>query len=90
MLQWQRLVLILGVLLSPKSDHELVPIHEIMSDTEVKDLLKTMQIVPENLPKIYTSDPQVIKLGAKPSQILKIGRKEDGIAYQYYRIVVEG
>jgi DNA-directed RNA polymerase subunit H len=83
-------VRLLGVLLSQKSDHELVPVHEIMTEGDVKSLMKELGIVPENLPKIYTTDPQAVKIGAKSGQILKISRKEGAISYPYYRIVVEG
>lgn len=84
------LVLILGVLLTPKSDHEIVPPHEIMSDSEVKELCQEKRITPDKLPRILSSDPQAAKLQAKPGQVLKIYRKDGDNEFLYYRIVVEG
>ncbi len=82
-------MLILGGFL-PSTDHILVPEHELMSDKEIKELLKDLDIVPENLPKILESDPQAVKLGAKPGNIIKIERRDGKISYPYYRIVIEG
>ena len=65
----------------------LVPKHEILSDTEKKDLLKHLDIAPEQLPKIIDTDPAVISLGAVPGQIVKITRKsrtaQNAIAYRF-------
>ena len=82
------LALVLGVAL--KSDHELVPVHEIMDEKEVRSLFEKMNITQNNLPKIFTSDPQAKKLNAKPGQIIKIHRTDFGNEYLYYRLVVEG
>ena len=71
-------------------NHELVPLHQIISDKEKTDLFKKYQIDPSQLPKILDTDPVCISIGAKPGQILKIIRKshtaEKSISY---RIVVE-
>ncbi len=81
-------MLVLGVAL--KSDHELVPVHEIMEEKEVRSLFEKMNITQNNLPKIFMSDPQAKKLNAKSGQIIKIHRKDFGNEYIYYRLVVEG
>ncbi|MDE1860857.1 MAG: DNA-directed RNA polymerase subunit H [Candidatus Micrarchaeota archaeon] len=60
-----------------------------MSEGDVKSLIKELQIAPENLPKIFSTDPQAVKIGAKPGQIIKIHRKEGQLSYFYYRVVVE-
>ncbi len=73
-----------------KSDHELVPVHEIMSDKDVKELFKTFNITIDNLPKIFESDVQAKKLEAKPGQVLKIYRREGKREYPYYRAVIDG
>ena len=83
------LVLILSDLLA-KSDHELVPVHELMSAKDVKELLKTLNLTIENLPKIFESDAQAKKLEATPGQVIKIYRRDGKREYQYYRAVVEG
>lgn len=75
--------------MTQKSDHELVPTHEIMSEGEVKQLLKELEISQTNLPKIFSTDPQAVKLGARPGQILRIKRHDGASEYLYYRIVVE-
>ncbi|MDE1823566.1 MAG: DNA-directed RNA polymerase subunit H, partial [Candidatus Micrarchaeota archaeon] len=74
----------------PRSDHENVPPHEIMSESEVKELCKEKGITTERLPKILSSDPQSVKLQAKPGDVLKIYRSDNGNEFLYYRIVVEG
>jgi len=76
--------------LPSKSDHELVPVHELMTDKEVSELFKKLGITIENLPKIFDTDPQAKKLEAKPGQVIRIYRKDDKNEYEYYRKVVEG
>jgi DNA-directed RNA polymerase subunit H len=83
-------VLFLGGSLAGKSDHEIVPVHEILKLKEVNELLQEKHITLENLPKIFESDPQCRKLGAKPGHVVKIHRDDNGNAYLYYRVVVEG
>ncbi len=73
-----------------KSDHELVPVHELMSDKEVAELFKKLGLSIENLPKIFDTDTQAVKLGAKEGQVIRIYRKDDKNEYEYYRRVVEG
>ena len=87
---WLVLLLILGVSLVGKSDHDLVPVHEIMNDKEAKELLENRGIGANNLARILASDPQAKKIGAKPGQVLKIYRKDTGKDNVYYRFVVEG
>ena len=83
-------MLFLGGSLAGKSDHEIVPVHEILRLKEVNELLQEKHIALENLPKILESDPQCRKLGAKPGHVIKISRNDNGNAYLYYRVVVEG
>jgi DNA-directed RNA polymerase subunit H len=73
-----------------KSDHEIVPVHEILKLKEVNELLESKNLRLENLPKIFESDPQCKKLGAKPGHVIKIHRNDNGNQYLYYRVVVEG
>ena len=73
-----------------KSDHELVPVHELMNDSEVKQVLKELNITIENLPRMLESDTQAKKLGAKIGQVIKIHRHEGKREQMYYRLVVEG
>jgi DNA-directed RNA polymerase subunit H len=73
--------------LSARKEHELVPIHELLSDDEANKVLKELNITAERLPKIFADDPQAKKLSAKPGQIIRI-KREEGKGYYYYRHVV--
>ena len=71
-------------------NHDLVPLHEIITEKEKKDLLTKYKIEPNQLPKILDSDPVCISIGAKPGQILKIIRKSHTAGESFsYRFVVE-
>jgi DNA-directed RNA polymerase, subunit H, RpoH/RPB5 len=76
--------------LAYRSDHEIVPDHEILKLKEVNTLLDGSHITIDNLPKILESDPQCKKLGAKPGHVIKIHRSDNGHSYTYYRVVIEG
>lgn len=69
-------------------EHRLVPLHEIMSEKDVKQLLEKLQCRKQDLPKILDTDPMVLKLGAKPGDVVRITRDSQtaGEAY-YYRLV---
>jgi DNA-directed RNA polymerase subunit H len=70
--------------------HELVPKHEVLSKAEAVELLKKFNTSPEKLPKIFSDDPVVIAIDAKPGDILKIKRKSPTAGeIFYYRVVVE-
>lgn len=75
--------------MADKSDHEFVPVHELLSDKEAERILNQLSLKRENLPKILIEDPQAIKLGAKAGQIIKIYRKDNGHEYEYFRFVIE-
>lgn len=67
--------------------HQLVPKHEILTEEEIKELLKKYKIQPYQLPQIKASDPAVKAIDAKPGDILKIIRRSptagEHIAYRY-------
>ena len=71
-----------------KREHELVPIHRIMSESEINELLEKMGITANNLPKILLTDPQAKKISAKVGDVIEIEREDLGIQYKYYRQVV--
>ena len=73
-----------------KREHELVPVHRIMSANEAEDLVARLRIKASNLPKILKSDPQAVKLQAQVGDVLEIDRADSGNKYAYYRQVVEG
>lgn len=72
-----------------KTEHVLVPKHELMTDDEKKELLKVYNIKDKDLPKIISSDPIARYYGAKKGQIFKITRQSETCGESiYYRIVV--
>jgi DNA-directed RNA polymerase subunit H len=68
-------------------NHDLVPLHVIISDDEKKELFDKYNITPDQLPKILDNDPVSISIGAKPGQIVKIIRKshtaKEAVAYRF-------
>ncbi|MCS7093882.1 MAG: DNA-directed RNA polymerase subunit H [Candidatus Aenigmarchaeota archaeon] len=71
------------------SKHELVPKHEIVTEEEKKEIVEKYGSL-KNLPRIYSTDPQVKILNAKPGDVIKITRKSETAGETiYYRIVIE-
>lgn len=56
-------------------DHVLVPKHEILTDKESEKLLEKYNISKGQLPKIFSNDPAIKKIDAKPGDVIKITRK---------------
>lgn len=75
--------------MASKSDHEFVPVHELLSEKEANSVLEKLGAKKENLPKIFVEDQQAKRLNAKPGQVLRVYRKDNGMEYEYYRLVVE-
>jgi DNA-directed RNA polymerase subunit H len=71
-------------------NHELVPLHIILSEKEKEELLNKYKIALNELPKILDTDPVSIFIGAKPGQIVKIIRESHTAKKAVsYRLVVE-
>lgn len=71
--------------------HALVPQHEVLSEKEVEELLKKINISKGQLPKIHADDPAAKKLEAKRGDVIKITRKSRTAGTSmYYRVVVVG
>lgn len=72
------------------SEHELVPRHILLTDDEMKDVLKKYGITREQFPKIKVSDPAAMEIRAKVGDLIKIIRKSltagEAVAY---RLVIE-
>jgi DNA-directed RNA polymerase subunit H (RpoH/RPB5) len=83
-------LLVLGVSLVDKNEHELVPLHELLSEADAEKALKEIGIKSDKLPRILEDDPQAKKLNAKSGQIIKIYRNDAGNSYILYRLVVKG
>ncbi len=75
--------------MAEKRDHEFVPVHEALSEKETGSVLSKLGLKKENLPKVFADDPQIVKIGAKPGQVLRIHRQDNGHEYEYFRFVVE-
>jgi DNA-directed RNA polymerase subunit H len=68
--------------------HNLVPEHEIMSDSEIKKTFKDLDYDTKHLPKIKIDDPVVKHINAKIGDILKITRESQTAGtFITYRIV---
>ena len=75
--------------------HDLVPEHTLLSEKEIKVLLKEWKIRSDQLPKIRKDDPviKILEMIHGPileGQILKITRKSDSAGVSVvYRTVVD-
>jgi len=56
-------------------EHELVPEHVVIDESEVKELLDTYKIRKVQLPKIKVSDPAINGMGAEVGDVVKITRQ---------------
>ncbi|MFC2174907.1 DNA-directed RNA polymerase subunit H [archaeon] len=69
--------------------HELVPKHEIVSDTGLEKVMKQYNVTKDQLPQIKETDPVAQAIGAKKGQVLKITRPSITAGKTVtYRIVV--
>ena len=72
-----------------RGDHEYVPVHNIVDGKELRAFLEERKLKVENLPKIFSTDPQAVKLGAKEGQVIRVKRNDHGNEYLYYRLVIK-
>jgi DNA-directed RNA polymerase, subunit H, RpoH/RPB5 len=72
------------------SNYDLVPEHELLSESDAKKISKKFNTPLEKFPKILESDPQSVKLKATAGQLIAIHRDDDGKKYVAYRYVVKG
>jgi len=71
-------------------EHDLVPLHEILTEKEKTQLLEKYKVKPYQIPQIKSTDPAVKAIGAKPGDILRIIRKSKTAGRHIsYRYVVE-
>ena len=68
-------------------DHELVPLHEKVSENEIKELTEKYHADPYQFPWIKAKDPISIILGARPGDVLKIIQNSEtagkSVSYRY-------
>lgn len=68
--------------------HKLVPKMHILTDVEYKKMLSKYKVTKENLPKLYTTDPEAESLKAKEGDVIEITRDDGVEKYKTYRVVV--
>jgi DNA-directed RNA polymerase subunit H (RpoH/RPB5) len=70
-------------------EHELVPLHEVVSPEERKQLSKKYHAEPYQFPWIKIADPISIILGAKAGDVIRITQNSETAGkYETYRYVV--
>ncbi len=72
------------------SSYDLVPKHELLSESEAKKVAKKFNVPIDKFPRMLATDPQSVKLGAKPGQLIEITRNDGNGNYKYYRYVTKG
>ncbi len=64
--------------------------HRILTDSEAGEISEKYSIPINKFPKIYSSDPQIIKIGGAPGRLVAINREDPTGKYTYYRYIIEG
>lgn len=67
----------------------LIPKHEILSESEAKKVSKKYNITRDKFPRVLETDIQAVKLKAKPGDLIAISREDPTGSYTYYRLVVK-
>ena len=71
-------------------DHQLVPLHVLLSPDEILEVMKIYGVEPAQLPKIHVSDPVAKEIGAKVGDIVKIIRDSPTAKKAVsYRLVID-
>ena len=82
-------IFIIDRLLFNITKHELVPKHELLSKSEIEELLKKYRCTVNQLPKVFKTDPISKYYGAKTGDVFKIYRNSSSlgktIAYRYVK-----
>lgn len=70
--------------------HELIALHEKLSDSEKQKLMTEMKINFKDLPKIYIDDPAIAHMDVKVGDIIKVSRKSTTAKeINFYRGVID-
>lgn len=69
-------------------EHELVPTHVILSESDIEKVFKDLDFEQEQLPKIKADDPVVKAIDAKKGDVLEITRRSPTAGtFVTYRLV---
>ncbi len=69
-------------------EHKLVPKHEILNESDVKNILSEYNIEKEQIPKIRVSDPAAVAIKAKVGDVVRIIRDSQTAGRAvFYRLV---
>jgi DNA-directed RNA polymerase I, II, and III subunit RPABC1 len=68
--------------------HSLVPEMKILSDGEKRKVLDKYNISEDMLPKMSSTDPVVVALGAESGSVIRISRVEPTGKYYCYKSVL--
>ena len=71
--------------------HKLVPEHIKLSEEEKQKIMDAYNLLENQFPKIFLSDPAIQKLKPEVGNIIKIrGKSPTTIKSTFYRVVVHG
>ena len=71
--------------------HELVPVHEKLTEEEKKKVFQRFNVSMSQMPAILPTDPAIENLDVVPGDLIKITRNSPtAIKSVYYRVVVYG
>ena len=71
-------------------EHSFAPKYSVLTEEEIKELLKQYNIALKQLPKILSNDPVAKSLNVKKGDVLKITRKSPSAKESvFYRVVVD-
>ncbi len=65
--------------------HELVPVHRLMTNEEVDDVLERYNAKLNQLPRIYDDDPGVVAVNGKVGDVIRIHRSDDA---ENFRLII--
>jgi len=70
-------------------EHKMVPNHEILDETELKETLSEYNIDKEQMPKIRVADPAAVQIQAKVGDVVRITRDSQTAGKAiFYRLVI--
>jgi DNA-directed RNA polymerase subunit H len=75
--------------MSKETQHELIPQHRKISDSEKEKLLQNYEIDVNDLPKMFLKDPAISNLDVKSGDVIEITRESKTAGtIKYYRVVI--